>query len=244
MIPGESRKRLRSPGGVFMTTRMRYAIVLLLALVALAVAGRRLLYPSVSPRAATISSTPSQSYLVILGVGDTAGTTWDGSIAATGATILSLQPWRFGGADSISGTTSWKLATRNAPTFITAGPVQENGVIVTISAATGPVTFDVKTAQGNFSFSSQDVPFGTIKPFLSGKARVAQTAAPLQLTSSAEDEDFPSMAQSGDDVYLTSTRYVHSDRTKAVPLATNTPITDFPFLPLPTRLAPLPPFHY
>src|SRR5258708_34967236 len=163
---------------------MRSALVLLLALVALAVASRRLLYPSVAPRAATISFTPSQSYLVILGVGDTAGTTWDGSIAATGATILSLEPWRFGGNDSISGTTSWKLATRNAPTFIVTGPVQENGVIVTVSAATGPVAFDVKTAQGNFSFSSQDVPFGVTKKLLSGTAVVAQTSAPLQLTSS------------------------------------------------------------
>ncbi len=62
-----------------MTTRMRYAVVLLLALVALAVLGRRLLYPSVSPRAATISFTPSQSYLVILGVGGKAPTAWDES---------------------------------------------------------------------------------------------------------------------------------------------------------------------
>jgi hypothetical protein len=45
------------------TTRMRYAVVLLLALVALVVLGRR------PPRDATISFTPSQSYLVILGVG-------------------------------------------------------------------------------------------------------------------------------------------------------------------------------
>ena len=74
-----------------MTTRMRYAVVLLLALAALAVVGRRLLYPSVSPRAATISSTPSQSYLVILGVGDTAGTTWDGSITATTSLSLMLR---------------------------------------------------------------------------------------------------------------------------------------------------------
>src|SRR5260370_17600200 len=110
MIPGESRKQLRSPGGVFMTTRMRNAVVLLLALVALAVAGRRLLYPSVAPRAATISFTPSQSYLVILGVGDTPGTTWDGTIAATGATILSLQPRPFTLAHSISRPPSCILA--------------------------------------------------------------------------------------------------------------------------------------
>ena len=68
--------------------------------------------------------------------------------------------------------------------------------------ATGPASFAVTTTQGNFSFSSQDVPFGTSKTFLNGKALVAQTGAQYQLTSSLEEEDFPSMAQSGDDVYL------------------------------------------
>ena len=166
--------------GNFITAHLRYALVLL-ALAALAYIGRRLIYPDVSPRAANITSTPSQSYLIMLGVGDTTGTTWDGSIAATGATILSLEGWRFGGTDSISGTTGWKLATRQAPAFGGVdGPMQENGVIVTVSAATGPVTFDVKTAQGNFSFSSQDTPFGAARPngvpsalsFLNGKAQV------------------------------------------------------------------------
>jgi hypothetical protein len=228
-----------------MYLRSRYTIVVLLVLAAVAlVVGKRLFYPAVSTRAATVSFIPSQSYLVMLGVGDTAGTIWDGSITATGATILSLQGWRFGGNDSISGTASWKLATRNSPTFITVGPVQENGVIVTVSSATGPVTFDVKTAQGNFSFSSQDVPFGVTKLFLSGKARVAQTAAPLQLTSSQEDEDFPSMAQSGDDVYLTYTRFVHGDRSQAVPLGTSKPITDFAFLARPTGMDQVLLLHY
>src|ERR1700681_1704191 len=162
--------------------RLRYLIVVLVGLASVAFfAGKRLFHPAVSIHAATLTVPAAQSYLVILGVGDKTPTTWDGSITATGATILGLQGWRFSGSNSISGTTSWKLSTRASPG---SGPLQENGVIVTVSAATGPVTFDVKTAQGNFTFSSQDVPFGVTKPFLSGKARVAQTAAPLQLTSS------------------------------------------------------------
>jgi hypothetical protein len=112
--------------------------------------------------------------------------------------------------------------------------MQENGIIVTIAATSNPVTFDVKTAQGNFNFSSQDVPFGVTKLFLSGKARVTQTAAPFQLTTTEEDEDFPSMAQSGDDIYLTYTRFVHGDRSSAQALSTKTPITDFSFLARPT----------
>jgi hypothetical protein len=214
--------------------RLRYLVVVLLALAAVAiVAGKRLLYPKLSTRAASLSSPPSQSYLVILGVGDKAATNWDGSITSTGATILGLQGWRFGALDSITGTT-WKLATRVSPALTPPGPVEENGVIVTVSAATAPVTFAVQTPHGNFTFSSQDVPFGVSKTFLAGRALAAQTGAPFQLTSSEEEEDFPSMAQSGDDVYLTYTRFVHGDRSLAQAQGTKTTFTDFTFLARPT----------
>ncbi|HYL75898.1 MAG TPA: hypothetical protein VEU96_16930 [Bryobacteraceae bacterium] len=217
-----------------MRMRLRYAAFVVLALAAVvgAVAGKRLVSKEAALPLATIAAPAAQSYLVMLGVGDSTPTVWDGSITATGGTIVSLVGWRFTGTDAISGTSNWKLSTRTAPPppSQTSGPIQENGVVVTIAATAGPVTFDVKTAQGNFSFSTQDVPFGVLKPFLGGKARIAQTAAPLQLTSTNEDEDFPSMAQSGDDVYLAYTRFVHGDRSQAVGLSTKTPITDFGFL--------------
>jgi hypothetical protein len=207
--------------------------LLLILAAAIFVAGRRLLHPSISPHAATLSYTPSQSYLIALGVGDATPTVWDGSIAATGATILGLQGWRFSGTDSISGS-SWKLSSRYAPTppTLTIGPMQENGIIVTVAAATGPVTFNVTTAQGSFTFASTDVPFGTTKFLLRNgtgpfSVHVSQTAPGLQLTSSNEEEDYPSMAQSGDDVYLAYTEFVHGDRTQAVGLSTKTAITDF-----------------
>ncbi len=222
--------------------RLRYLVVVLLSLAAVAAfAGRRLLYTRISALSTPISFPPAQSFLVILGVGDKAGTNWDGSITATGATILSLQGWRFNNADSISGTTSWKTSTRTTPG---SGPVQETGVIVTISAADAPVTLNVKTTQGNFSFSSQDVPFGVTKSPLSGMARVAQTAAPVQLTSSNEEEDFPSMAQAGDDVYLAYTRFVHGDRSLARGQATTQAITDFKFLGRPTGMDQVLLLHY
>jgi hypothetical protein len=215
--------------------RLRYPVLVLLVLAAVgAVAAKRYLRPDISaPLAAPISAPASQSYLVILGIGDKAAANWDGSITATGASILGLQGWRLGGADSISGTTSWKLSTRTAPILNGTGPIEETGVIVTVSAAAAPIAFDVKTTQGNFTFSSQDVSFGTSKTILNGRALVAQTAVPLQLTSSAEEEDFPSMAQSGDDVYLAYTRFVHGDRSLAVRQSITQPITDFSFLARP-----------
>jgi len=215
--------------------RLRYLVVVLVLIAVLGFVGaQRLFYPKTSLHAATLTFTPSQTYLVMLGVGDSTGTTWDGSITATGGTILSIKGWRFSGSDSITGA-SWKLATREAPPppLQDSGPVQENGVIVTIAASTTPVTFAVQTAQGNFTFSSQDLSFGSNKIFLGGKARIYQTAAPLQLTTSNEEEDFPSMAQSGDDVYLAYTEFTHGDRSQAVALGTKTTITDFSFLARP-----------
>src|ERR1035437_1150228 len=206
-------------------------------LVVIAVSGvllcRRFLLPTVSIHAATTTVAPSQSFLVILGVGDTAPTNWDGSIAVTGAAVEIVRGWRFEGTDAISGGTSWKMSTRATPSLSPPGPVQENGLIVKVGASASPVKFDVTTAQGNFSFSSIDVPFGSSKTFLGGKALVAQTGAQFQLTSSSEEEDFPSMAQSGDDVYLAYTEFVHGDRTQATGQGTTQPITDFAFLARP-----------
>jgi len=218
--------------------RLRFLLLVLLALIVLlAAGGRRLLHAQLSAPAAPITVPPAQSFLVILGVGDKTGTNWDGSITVTGTNIQILRGWRFTGADSISGTTSWKLSTRTTPSLNPPGPVQENGIIVKISAATAPVTFNITTTQGDFSFSSPDLPFGVSKSFLNGRALVAQTGAQFQLSSSIEEEDFPAMAQSGDDAYLAYTEFVHGDRSLAVstilPLPTPTPITDFSFLARP-----------
>jgi hypothetical protein len=203
-----------------------------LALIA-AIAGRRFLFPTLSIHAATTVVSPARTYLIILGVGDTADTNWDGSITVTGSNIQILRGWRFAGTDSINGTTGWTLSTRVTPSLNPPGPVQENGIIVKVTESASPITFAVTTAQGNFSFSSQDVSFGNSKSFLNGKALVAQTGAQFQLTSSTEEEDFPSMAQSGDDVYLTYTEFVHGDRTQATGQGTAQTITDFSFLARP-----------
>jgi hypothetical protein len=214
--------------------RLRYKVIVLFALGAAAViTGKRLLYPRVSIRAATSTAPPAQSYLVILGVGDTAATNWDGSITVTGANIDILRGWRFSGTDAISGTSSWKMSTRVSPSLNPPGPVQENGLIVKISAPTGPVTINVTTMQGNFSFSPQDVPFGVSKTFLNGRALAAETGAQFQLSSSSEEQDFPSMARSGDDIYLAYTEFVHGDRSLAQSTGTSQAITDFSFLARP-----------
>ncbi len=217
-----------------MGMRSRYFPIAMAAAAAVVFyAGKRLVSPDLTLRAASVTLAPAQSYLVILGVGDKTETDWSGSLAVTGATVQILRGWRFTNADSVSGTTSWTMSTHTTLSLTPPGPIQENGLIVKVSGASGPVTFSVTTTQGNFSFSPADVPFGTSASFLKGRALVALTGAQYQLTTSAEEEDFPAMAQSGDDIYLAYTEFVHGDRSKAVSISTNQTITDFSFLARP-----------
>lgn len=210
-------------------------LVVVLFVAAAAILSRRMFAPAVSIHAATTTTSPARSYLIILGVGDTAATVWDGSISVTGANVQIIRGWRFNGADSVSGNASWSLSTRPTPSLNPPGPVQENGLIVKVSDSAAPISFAVTTAQGNFSFTSQDVSFGVSKTFLNGRVLVTQTGAQFQLTtSSGSDDDFPSMAQSGDDVYLAYTEFTHGDPSKAVTQSSGQPITDFSFLARPT----------
>ncbi len=222
---------------------MRRRLLSCVAVLLAALGGFWLVHPQTSTPA-PVAVAPAQSFLVILGIGDKTGTNWDGSITVAGANVQILRGWRFTGADSISGTTGWKTSTRPTPALNPPGPIQETGIIVKISAGTAPVTFNITTTQGNFSFSSQELPFGVSKTFLNGRVLAAQTGAQFQLTSSAEEEDFPSMAGAGDDVYLAYTEFVHGERSLAVGQGSPQPITDFAFLARPAGGDQLLLMHY
>ena len=184
------------------------------------------LYPQSQPRA-DVPTRPALSYLIAFGIGATAGATWDGTVSISGGTILGLSGWRFSGTDAIQGTTGWKLATRPAPAVGGTGPVEENGVILTAADDGGNPSFTVTTAAGSFTFAADSVKFGAPQRFLGGRALVTQIPASLPIANTSEDEDFPAMAQSGDDTYVAYIRFVHGDRSQAVGLGTSTPITDF-----------------
>ena len=47
----------------------------------------RVSHSSVSIHAASTVVAPAQSFLIILGVGDSAATNWDGSVTVTGSTV-------------------------------------------------------------------------------------------------------------------------------------------------------------
>jgi hypothetical protein len=92
------------------------------------------------------------------------------------------------------------------------GPMQENGVIVTLTNDDPTARIDVKTAQGNFYFRAGDIGWGDDKPFLDGRALVDRVPTVTQLTYSTDEQDFPSIAQGKDYIYLAYVQFAHSNR--------------------------------
>jgi len=197
---------------------------------------RRAAAPSPAARIQSLASSPirspaAQSFAVLFGIGDTGGFYWSGGVAATGANILNLQGWRFTTPDAITGT-SFQFYTRLASSSGSSASsyLEENGVIVTATDNGSPATFTVNycavaspaspcNSPGTFSFTPQQVPFGTPLSSLGGRILVYQVPSPVQLTNSMEEDDYPSIAQSGDDVYLAYTQFVHgTPRIEAQPL--------------------------
>ncbi|MBI3679499.1 MAG: hypothetical protein HY235_03800 [Acidobacteria bacterium] len=151
------------------------------------------------------------SFRILLGVNDRASNGWDGSISVTPGRITRIRGWRFTAADS-AGANSWKAATRQSPGKKgKAGPILENGVIVTASAEQS-ARFQARTAQGDFSFQASEIPYGQPKPFLEGRALVDRVPVVSRLTQSDEEQDFPAIAHSGDNAWLGYVEFTHGDR--------------------------------
>ncbi len=185
-------------------------------MIAAVVAAGMALYPQ--GRNAKLTEMPqATAFRILLGVGDRQPTAWDGSVTAMPGKVASIQGWRFAAQDSTDSHSSWKASTRRSiPATLrkTPGVILEKGVIVAVGDAAARL--EVKTAQGNFAFSADEIPFGQAKTLLDGKVRVDRVPDTLQLTSSTEDQDFPAIAQDGDTVYVSYVEFVHSDRSLEV----------------------------
>ena len=104
----------------------------------------------------SFSSAKAQvSLRVLFGVNDTESVRWDGTIAAQGARIASIEPWRFEGADAIVGST-WHINTHpirlfNGGTQVSSRGVSNvvaNGLIVNLTTPEASAELKVTTAQG------------------------------------------------------------------------------------------------
>src|SRR5665213_3298515 len=162
-------------------------------------------------RAQTAAPPPQSlaSIRIVFGLTDTAPSQWDGAVTLDSGTVTAIQGVRFGPEDSTDYASSWKAATRAQG----ADNVLDNGVIVT--ARSQPASrWSIHTAPGDFSFTLRDVPWGDQRSFLDGAVEIERVPPTTQLTPSDDDEDFPAVARSGDDLWVSFVRFSHSDRAK------------------------------
>src|SRR4051794_5466892 len=112
-----------------------------------------LLYPRLTQHAQDTKSgamgmPETTTFRVLLGVGDSASTNWDGSVKLAGGKIVKIEGWRFADGDSTDGTSSWKASTRGGAVAPGGkkggqkkgspggpGPVLENGVLISATLA-------------------------------------------------------------------------------------------------------------
>jgi hypothetical protein len=132
---------------------------------------------------------------ILFGLGGKAGDKWDGSVAAEGARISLVEPYRFDAGDEMQGATSWKAAIHITRTFgglrkALPQPVA-NGVFVFLDSANENAAVNVHTAQGDFRIALRDVPWGTFKSDLNGRVLADRVPGCRQLADSPEEQDFP-----------------------------------------------------
>src|SRR5438105_4444120 len=117
-----------------------------------------LLYPRLTQYAQDTRSRQAPdtvTFRVLLGVGDTEPTVWDGSVKVSGGNVTSIQGWRFAETDS-SDKAGWKVSTRrlgpqNAAQVAAKqnGPMVENGVFITAAISSPQARFDIRTPRGS-----------------------------------------------------------------------------------------------
>jgi hypothetical protein len=159
------------------------------------------------PPAATSQSPARMSFRLAFTAGDAAATRCDGSIQVSGGRITKLDGWHFSAGDRTEENRRWQIAIQTP----LLGAVPQKGVIVGADAAP-EAKFQVATALGNFSFTPADVPFGPPLRVLGGRAEVERVPNLLVLAPSDDDQDYPALAGSGDDVYLAYIEFSHPDR--------------------------------
>ncbi len=131
---------------------------------------------------------------------------WDGSLQVSGGELLRLEERHFMPGDALTGSASWKAATReeqvrgfprvnyNEMSPAELPPTQHSpvGLFATVSGDDA-TSLSVSTEQGDFSFRLGDVSGGG-RAYLNGRARVTLTPAVERLSSEEYEDDEAAVA--------------------------------------------------
>ena len=166
---------------------------------------------------------------ILLGIGDQSETSWDGEVSATGATIAAVEPWRFDRDDAMLPGHAWKMSTHLARRFGAAvalvgqgpAPLVANGILALLDRETDSAEIRVRTAQGAFTFRLGEIPYGTRKTELNGRALVERMPDWSRLTDNPDEQDYPAAAtDKAGNVWLAYVEFKHHpdhDRIRSTP---------------------------
>ncbi|MBI4907685.1 MAG: hypothetical protein HY820_28940 [Acidobacteria bacterium] len=169
------------------------------------------LYPQrPTPGAAAAQPGAGPTFRVLLGVGDRSVTTWDGTVSSP-SRIASVAGWRFADGDRVNGLT-WRASTRvSYGRKKKAEGIFPNGVLVNLAEDDPAARVELKTTQGTFAFTAKEIPFGEEKSFLDGRVMVDRVPTVTRLTRSADDQDYPAVANGDDAVWVTYVNFHHAN---------------------------------
>lgn len=160
--------------------------------------------------------------LILFGVGDPAGESWDGSLAIQGGEVLAIEPHRQEPPDRILPQGGWTLRTQAVrlmlqstvvpqPTPSYREAVLAKGLWVRGSGGTGTVV-SVTTDQGDFSFRPASMEFGPWAAALGGRVRMQRTPPATDLSGTElRQHDSPAVAADSAGT-LFATWYSYHDR--------------------------------
>jgi hypothetical protein len=160
---------------------------------------------------------------LLMGLTDKSSVKWDGSVAATGAKVTKLDPWRFDyetvsegslATDHFTGGDSWQMSTHRPRAFSARGlgaPIVPNGVIVWLDGESEAAELQVKTAQGSFSVRLADIPYGKNQALLDGRAMATRVPPSFQITNTPDEQDCPAVAaDKNGDLWLAYVEFRHN----------------------------------
>ena len=160
--------------------------------------------------------------LVLFGVGDPAGESWDGSLTVRSGEILAMDPHRQEPPDRILPQGGWRLTTQDIRILLrsTVVPrpdparldaVMSKGLWIRGSGS-AQTTVSVTTAQGDFSFQPMAMEFGPWAKALNGRVAIQRTLPATDLSGTElRQHDSPAIASDSAGSLFT-TWYSYHDR--------------------------------
>ncbi len=160
--------------------------------------------------------------LILFGIGDPAGVTWDGSLSIQGGEILSLDAHRQEPPDRILPQGGWKLRTQAVRVLLRSSVVPmptprfreevlSKGLWVR-GSGTAATSVSVSTVQGDFSFKPMSMEVGPWTEAADGRIAIQRTPPATDLSGTElRQHDSPALASDSEGNIFT-TWYSYHDR--------------------------------